>query len=252
MRFAVAKRNLVFSQAIIILFLIFTYFTWFPNSFAELGGFYRTSFMLIFADLILGPLLVFIVFKEGKKYLKFDINVLLSIQIGAFLFGAYSLFLKHPTHAVFDGKQFTVVNVSQLFPIQPLSEQLKAYFFTSPKIVISQHPKDIQANMELALAVDFSGEPDIDRRPEYFQPLNQQLKMVFDKSIPKEILYENTQANHLLNLFLEKHGGTVDDYAFLPLRGNNKKEAIWAFKRSNGMPVGIIKLLPKITVALNL
>ncbi len=84
MRYKIAIRNLLISQAIIILFLVFAYFVWFPHSFTQLGGFHETAFMLIFVDLVLGPLLIFIIYREGKKYLTFDINILLAIQLGAF------------------------------------------------------------------------------------------------------------------------------------------------------------------------
>jgi len=67
MRLKIALRNLVISQFIIIIFLIFAYLVWFPCSFSDLGDYTETALMLIFVDLVLGPLLVFIVFKENKN-----------------------------------------------------------------------------------------------------------------------------------------------------------------------------------------
>jgi len=66
MRIKIALRNLFISQTIIVLFLIFAYLVWFPHSFAKLGGFYDTAFMLILVDLVLGPFSVFIIYKEGN------------------------------------------------------------------------------------------------------------------------------------------------------------------------------------------
>lgn len=43
--------------------------------------------MLLGIDLILGPLLTFLVFKEDKKKLKFDLGVILIIQLSRLFFG---------------------------------------------------------------------------------------------------------------------------------------------------------------------
>ncbi len=244
MRTKIALRNLYISQAIILLFLVFAYFTWFPYSFATLGGFTKTAFMLIFVDLVLGPLLVFIVFKEGKKYLKFDINVLLTIQIAAFVFGAYSLFLKHPAYVVFTGDRFTLTNVSHIYPQQTWLNNLKSSFFSSPKFVVAKLPDDAATQSNLILGIVFNQMPDIDKRPEYYQPFEQHIKTTLDKSIPVDKLLLDTNTKLKLAEFLKQQGGKTEDYAYFPLSGNNKKEVIWVFDRDSTKPVGIINSDP--------
>ena len=243
MRLNIALRNLVISQIIILLFLIFAYFVWFPHSFLELGGFTKTALMLIFADLILGPLLVFIVFKEGKKYLTFDINVLLGIQIIAFLFGAYSLYLKHPAYAVFKNDRFILTNVSHLYPQPTLVEQLKSTVFFKPHLVTTHLPDDSQERTNLMVNVDLFGAPDIEKRPNLFSTIND-MNAIFEKSINLKSRRLNHQAQQQLELFFKTHSGTVNDYAFLPVIGNNQKSFIWAFNRQSQQPVGLIDINP--------
>jgi len=245
MRTKIALRNLYISQAVIFIFLIFAYYTWFPHSFSKLGGFNKTAFMLVFADLILGPLLVFIVFKEGKKYLKFDINVLLSIQIGAFLFGAYSLYLKHPSYAVFSDNRFVLVNVSQLHPQEPFYKQLKNSFFSSPKLVVANIPSDDMKREQLMFNIIINGAPDLNKRPEYFKPLKQQnFKTLLSKSIPSDLLLQSDTNKEKFATFYAQHGGEFSDYAYFPLSGNNKKNVIWVFDRQIFKPIGIIDTDP--------
>ena len=173
------------------LFLIFAYFIWFPHSFSKLGGFNKTALMLIFVDLILGPLLVFIVYKEGKKFLTFDINTLLGIQLSAFIFGAYSLYLKHPAYAVFTVDRFTLTNVSTIYPQQSWFEQLTTTFFSSPKLVAAKFPSSVDERNDLFFKVVLNGAPDIDKRPKYFEPLDTNIKAIFEKSIPFNLLLQN-------------------------------------------------------------
>jgi len=240
MRLKIALRNLVISQIIIIIFLIFAYLVWFPYSFSDLGGFTETALMLIFVDLVLGPLLVFIVFKEGKKYLKFDINVLLAIQVAAFLFGAHALFLKHPAYIVFTGDRFTLTNVSHLYPQQTWHTQFKKSFFSSPKFVVAKLPSDALKQSNLILDIVFNQTPDLDRRPEYYHSFEKHTETTLAKSIPINKLLSNTKTKQKLAEFLEQHGGKPEAYAYFPLSGNNKKEFIWVFDRVSAKPIGLI------------
>jgi len=240
MRTKLALRNLYISQAIILVFLMFAYYIWFPYSFAKLGGFNQTALMLIFVDLVLGPLLVFIVYKEGKKFLRFDINVLLGIQLFAFAFGAYSLYLKHPAYAVFTVDRFTLANVSQLYPQQPWLTQLQSSFFSSPQFVVAKSPNNVKKRNALMFDILLKGAPDINERPELFEPFGQHLDTVFAKSIPLNILFQNTKTKEKLAVFHKQYGGVPDDYAYFPLAGNNKKDMIWVFDRATAKPVGII------------
>jgi len=240
MRTKIVLRNLYISQAVIFIFLAFAYLIWFPHSFSKLGGFGDTALMLIFVDLILGPLLVFIVFKEGKKYLAFDINVLLAIQLGAFIFGAYSLYLKHPAYAVFTVDRFTMANVSQLYPQQHWLKQLSSSFFSSPQFVIAKSPNDAEKRNMLMFDVLLKGEPDINERPALFEPLDKHIPSIFSKSIPLNQLFQNTKTKKKLAQFYKEKSGKPNDYAYFPLAGNNKKDMIWIFNRATAQPVAII------------
>jgi len=240
MRTKLALRNLYISQAIILAFLIFAYFVWFPYSFSKLGGFSETALMLIFVDLVLGPLLVFIVYKEGKRFLRFDINTLLAIQLAAFAFGAYSLYLKHPAYAVFSGDRFSLTNVSNVYPQQHWFKQFKTSFFSSPQFVVTKSPKDHKERNALMFSVLLESAPDIDKRPEYFHPFTQNIDAVFAKSIPLNQLFQNNKTKEKLTQFYKQHGGKPSDYAYFPLVGNNKKDMIWVFKRSTAQAIGII------------
>jgi len=247
-RTKIALRNLYISQAIIIVFLVFAYLVWFPHSFSELGGFYKTAWMLVFVDLILGPLLVLIVYKKDKKYLAFDINVLLAIQLGAFVFGAYSLYLKHPAYAVFTGDRFTLTNVSRVYPQQSWDEQLKTSFFSSPRLVVAKAPDDVKERNALLFDVLLKGAPDIDERPEYYEPFETHSEAILAKDINPDTLFFNKERQTKLKTFIVQYGGTRENYAFFPLRGNNQKDVVWVLDRENAKPVGIIDIDPWVLV----
>ncbi len=253
MKIKIALRNLYISQAVILIFLVLAYFVWFPHSFTELGGFYDTAWMLIFVDLVLGPLLVFLVYKENKKHLKFDINVLLGIQLIAFVFGAYSLFLKHPAYAVFSIDRFTLTNVSNIYPQPSWSNLLKQHFFSSPEFVVANLPINSQEQKLLTFDVVINGLPDIDSRPQYFTQFDQHIDSIMNKSIQIEQLTLDVKAEEKLEIFAKKYKDKYSDLAFFPLRGNNKKDVIWVFDRKTAKPIDILDIDPwKFKLASNL
>ena len=47
--------------------------------------------MLLAIDVILGPVLGFIVFKEGKKTLKMDLAIIIVLQLSALSYGLFSI-----------------------------------------------------------------------------------------------------------------------------------------------------------------
>ena len=244
MKFKVALRNLYISQAIILIFLVFAYFSWFPHSFSQLGGFYKTAWMLIIVDLILGPLLVFLVYKENKKYLAFDINVLLSIQLIAFIFGAYSLFLKHPAYAVFSIDRFVLTNVSNIYPQPSLIDITKRYLFSSPKFVVAQLPENMKERNKLFFDVVINGQPDIDSRPKYFSSFDQHFDKVMEKGISLEKLNLTAKEDKLFKSFIKNHKHSYKNFAYFPLTGNNKKNVTWVFDKRTAKPVEILEIDP--------
>lgn len=244
MRIKIALRNLFISQTIIVLFLIFAYLVWFPHSFAKLGGFYDTAFMLILVDLVLGPLLVFIIYKEGKKYLAFDINVLLAIQLAAFLFGAYSLYLKHPAYTVYNNGLFKLVNTSYISQEMIRFDSLKSSYFSRPKMAFVTWPEREQEKLDIMVGVDMFGERDIDERPEYFTPYLADTQKILTQQLNPIYTFNSPQSKEKLDHFIRKHGGGVIDYAFFPVVGNNKKKAVLVLRQESAKPVGIIETLP--------
>lgn len=65
-------------------------------------------------DVIIGPLFGLLVYKEGKKTLKFDLSVIIVLQICAFSYGFYTLAQGRPAWIIFDSLNFTVVKNSDI------------------------------------------------------------------------------------------------------------------------------------------
>ena len=76
-KFFLGHLGLSLSLALIILMWVF--FCWYPSPLAKAVGVTHIFLMMLAIDVIVGPVLGFIVYKEGKKTLKFDLSVIILI-----------------------------------------------------------------------------------------------------------------------------------------------------------------------------
>lgn len=99
-RYQAAATHLLISLGLMLLMLAVIFFSWYPaESFALEGGI-RGLLLLVSVDLVLGPLLTLIVFKAGKKGLKFDLSLIALFQLSAMIYGLHSLYIARPVMAV--------------------------------------------------------------------------------------------------------------------------------------------------------
>ena len=89
-------------------------------------------------DVFLGPLLTLIIFKSGKKSLKFDLFCIGLVQIAALTYGVYVMFESRPVFTVFNKDKFQIAAVVDIAP-KELAKAKKGQWqqlsVTGPKIV---------------------------------------------------------------------------------------------------------------------
>ncbi len=96
------------SFLVVLGFILFLYGVWYKNLFF-ISGVIEPLKLLFLVDVILGPLLTFVVYKHGKKTLKMDLSLIVLMQISAFIYGAYTIYSGKPSWVIYNGSQFEVV-----------------------------------------------------------------------------------------------------------------------------------------------
>lgn len=95
------------------IFFIISYlivFRWFPDFYFFLDGGIRAVTTIFFVDVVLGPGLTLLVFKPGKKTLKFDMSVILLLQFSVLVWGVTSVYTERPGAAVFYWGKFACIS----------------------------------------------------------------------------------------------------------------------------------------------
>src|SRR5690606_32526260 len=70
--------------------------------------------MLIAIDVIIGPILGFIVYKEGKKTLKMDLSVIIILQLIALGFGVHSIEQGRPAWIAYNVDRFELIRKNEI------------------------------------------------------------------------------------------------------------------------------------------
>lgn len=106
--------HLLISVIIALAALALVFFVWYPSPLAKAAGVTHVFLMLLVIDVILGPLLGLLVYKEGKKTLKMDLTVIILIQIAALSYGLYSIAQARPVWIAFNNDRFELVRNNEL------------------------------------------------------------------------------------------------------------------------------------------
>ena len=141
---------LSFLIALLVVGLVF--FIWYPSPLATAVGVTHIFLMMLAIDVIVGPILGLLVYKEGKKTLKFDLGVIIVLQISALCYGLYSIEQGRPAWLVFYADRFELVRKNDLLleNIDQAKKQFQQVSWAKPQFVAiktitntQQHQDDI-------------------------------------------------------------------------------------------------------------
>jgi len=112
-RFLASGLHLTFSGIVIGLFFALLYLYWFPNGLIFAGATAGLK-ILVLIDLVLGPILTFIVFKKGKPSLKFDLFCIFSLQTLVFFYGAHLIYNERPVAQILADDGLSLYTISEI------------------------------------------------------------------------------------------------------------------------------------------
>lgn len=137
--------HLSFSVIIAIILITLVFYIWYPAPLSYAEGVIYIFLMLLVIDVIIGPALGWLVYKEGKKTLKIDLFIIIVIQTLAMLYGVYSIFQSRPAWIVQNGGIFQLVRANTILPEDQTAakQQYQKNSWLSPQWVAidNNHPK---------------------------------------------------------------------------------------------------------------
>src|SRR5690554_2044423 len=90
-RLRAAALHFLLSACVLSVAVYLIFWIWYPAPLHIAVGVTQIYIIILIADLIIGPLLTFVVYKNDIKKLYFDLALILLIQISAFLYGMHAV-----------------------------------------------------------------------------------------------------------------------------------------------------------------
>lgn len=237
-----ALLHLAISAFVISTFIILAFYIWYPSPYSDISGLGSLIKILVVVDLTLGPILTFIIFKKNKPSLKFDLSVIASVQLVALAYGIFTIYQGHPVYVVYAVDRFELVPAQDVIPKNAKYEEFKVSTLWFPKLAYAKSPEDREERNTL-LFESLSGKPDLERRPEYYEPIEKYTDVILKRGIEPNLLFSTADKRNKLQAFLDLHNKKQEDFAYLPLVGKHK-DIVIAVNRKTGKITGTIDVYP--------
>ncbi|ENU45141.1 TfpX/TfpZ family type IV pilin accessory protein [Acinetobacter seifertii] len=224
--------HITFSLIVISLLICCIFLMWYPTPLSKATGLEHILFLLILVDVIVGPLLGLLIYKEGKKTLKFDLAIICILQISAFLFGCYHVFKGRPVWIVYSVDQFELIRDNEV-----VSKSYQSSFL-GPKFVGIQYSNVPQLKQKEMFQELFSGIA-LAQDPKNYKKLSQIKPQLLQHLQGLEILEKFNSKQQVENI-LKKY---PEANAWVPLKAN-AVDMVVLMDKNSAQVVKIVDLRP--------
>lgn len=106
--------HLVISFLIALVCSVLVFYVWNPYPLYLTTSIIKIFSLMLIIDLIIGPILTFIVYKKGKRTLIFDLIVIAALQLAALGYGLHTIFQGRPGWIVYNIDRFDLIRVNDI------------------------------------------------------------------------------------------------------------------------------------------
>ena len=238
-----AAIHFLVSAVVVGLVVAGSLYFWYPGLQAYAAGLVTLLSILVVVDLVIGPALTLVVFKPGKKSLKFDMGVIAAIQIAALVFGVASIYQARPVYFAFVIDRFETVAAADLesSSLQAAAPEYQQLFGDGPRWIGVELPTDPEEleRITLAEAVHGTGPALI---PRYYRPLPDVLKASLNQGKSLEDL-KTLNPQSLVEEKIAPYKAQVDDIVYFPLAGRDRDLTVFVNKKSGDI-IDVVDLRP--------
>jgi hypothetical protein len=221
---------------------------WYPGPYFGTMGGRDLLTLMVGVDVVLGPAITLVVYRPGKKGLKFDLAVIAVLQLAALAYGAWVVFEARPVFTVYSVDRFESVtaNAVDAASLAKAPPRFRSLPLSGPLLVGSRLPTNQEERTKLMFD-SIGGGPDLQNLPQYYVPYAEVAADAAKKGKPLARLREQNQAHPeelaRLDRIVADSGRSIDTFAYLPLvvRNGNLSVVIHA---ATGAVEGVLALDP--------
>ena len=244
-RFRASGFHFVISLLVGLVLLALSWFMWYPAPMLMAIGGHEIFLLVVGIDVVLGPLLTLVVFKSGKKTLKFDLAVIALLQIAALVYGVSTLLEARPAYVAALGDKFQVIQATEVTDAN-LAKAKTSLPWWGPHWVGTKAPTDrydIDAVNDVATVGGGRG-----HFPQLHVPYDSMAKELIQRAQPIAALKKINSAQAAeIDAWLAKHGYTEQTAKFQPIK-ISASEFVVMIDAKTAAVIGIAPFKPAVSV----
>jgi hypothetical protein len=208
---------------------------WYPYPYREISGGRSLFLLVVFVDVVMGPLITLVIFNRTKprRELMTDFLVVGLLQLAALSYGLWTVFVARPVHLVFEYNRMAVVQAIDVDPelLSKAPRELQTLPMTGPTAIALRPFKNAAEQMDATIAA-MGGAP-LPARSDLWQPYRDSVADILKERFP-------SQAS-LIHQAIESTGKTVAQLRYLPLLSRNDAWTV-LLDATTAEPAGFIPL----------
>lgn len=240
-RWKAASIHLSISATVALCSAALIFGVWYPAPYAHAAGAFDLILVLLCVDLVLGPLLTCIVYKQGKPGMRFDLAVIGLLQASAFSYGLVVVSAARPVFVVGTIDRFVLVSADALADedlAAGTTEEFRSRSWTGPRLVNALRPEASSERTDLLFSGAFG--KDLELFPKYYADYATHAAPLLERAQSLDALARKPGAPPLIDAWLSRSGNARADVAWLPLVGRGH-DVVLLLNRSDGR---ILDMLP--------
>lgn len=241
-RWAAAGTHLLVSLLVGTLVFSLIFFVWYPTPLFRAMGGSELVLLVMGIDVLLGPLLTLLVFKAGKKGLRFDLGVIFSLQLAAMVYGLVIVALARPVFLIARPGAAFVVTASELRTeelAQATHPEFQGVSWTGPVLAAVKLPQTPEEYAEIQ-KLNFVDGRDTHQVPRYYQRWEDMAPELLEKADPLKVLAERRpEMQAVVDAWLQKQGRALDSVRYISLLTRDDEVAL-CIDASTGAYLGLL------------
>ncbi len=218
---------------------------WYPSPFFHAAGADELVLLLVGIDLALGPLLTLIVFRSGKRGLRFDLAVIGCLQAAALIYGLTVISRSRPVFLVGAVDRFTLVSANDIDAsdlAKASSAEFRSLSWTGARLVGAALPTAIEERNTLIFSG--AGGKDIESMPQYYVDYTAVAAELLRRAKPLDALPNlDANARAKLDAALTNVKHEKGNVVWLPLVAR-RNDLVMLLDKDNGAPLRAVALAP--------
>ena len=223
---------------------------WYPPPLFAASGVQQFASIFVAVDMVIGPLLTLVIYRHGKRGLRFDLACIGLAQFLAFLYGLNVVRETRPVYFVASEDRITMMTANMLDPADrsnaPPEYRSDPWLWTKLVAVVEpENPVEFGGRLTRTLNTGYPPEA----TPHYYEPYDNIRNDLLTTAKPvADLARAGDEAKTTLDRFLAKHRRDVASLVFVPFHAPDKTLSA-ALDVESGDLIGLIDLHPETAVS---